>query len=140
MSDSVVPGALVVGAFGLIERSEPSCAPPLTHRATRLSSAGVRMRCCWFRYAGESWAGIQGGIWRACVIFRISGANCFALLPLVSENGAIPPVRWQPAHLEAKSGATLSHVTRSGNRGAGAGGVAAALPGVAFGSADEWTA
>src|SRR4051794_35901100 len=74
------------------------------------SSAVVRMRwlCPW--YAGESLPGIHGGITRSFVISAIAWACSCALFAFVSENGAMPPVRWQLTHFDANTGATVSHV------------------------------
>ena len=44
------------------------------------------------------------------VIVRIAAACALADRAEVSENGAIPPLMWQPAHLVAKIGATSVHV------------------------------
>ena len=44
------------------------------------------------------------------VITRMRFACAFADFAERSENGAIPPSVWQPAHFAAKIGATLAHV------------------------------
>ena len=61
------------------------------------------------RNAGESRPGGHGGITPSCVIVRIAGACAAAERADVIGNGAIPPMRWQPAHLAAKIGATSFH-------------------------------
>src|SRR6266496_3850688 len=41
---------------------------------------------------------------------RMASACAAAVRALRSENGAIPPGVWQPAHFSAKTGATSAHV------------------------------
>ena len=62
------------------------------------------------RYAGESWPGIQGGMRPSCVMTRMPFACACADFADRSENGAMPPGVWQPAHFSAKIGATSAHV------------------------------
>src|SRR4051812_31489563 len=106
----VVPGALVVAPTGLIGRPLPMRAPPRTQRAISAFSAVVRMRCDWPRYAGESCPGIQGGMRPSCVMTRMRLAYAFASRGDRSENGAMPPGVWQPAHFCANTGPTSAHV------------------------------
>jgi hypothetical protein len=106
----VVPGALLAVPTGFSERPDPIRAPPPTQRAINCFSDGVRIRCDWPRYSGESWPGIHGGMRPSFVITRIPFACAFADFADSRENGAIPPGVWHPAHFSAKIGATFAHV------------------------------
>jgi len=106
----VVPGALLLLSGGATGRPAPIRAPPRTQRATNAFSAGIRMRRDCPRYAGESCPGIHGGIRPSSVMTRMASACAAAVRAFRSENGAIPPGVWQPAHFSAKIGATFAQV------------------------------
>src|ERR671920_2196928 len=106
----MVPGALL-STGGLVTRPPlPIRAPPRTQRAISFFSAGVRIRLDWPTNEGESCPGIHGGIRPSWVMTRIPFACAFAVFADWSENGAMPPGVWHPAHFCAKIGPTCAHV------------------------------
>src|SRR3954454_3706898 len=119
VSVTAEPGALLFLGGWVAERPAPMRAPARTQRAISFFSAAVRMRVDWPRYFGESWPGIQGGIRPSCVITRMPLACALAVRAERSENGAIPPGVWQPAHFCAKIGATFDQVGAADERASG---------------------
>src|SRR6478752_214645 len=86
--------------------ARPSGAPAAAHAASVVSSAGVRRRTPRPTSGAESRPGIHGGISPAFVIRTMPAACALASAAVVNENGAIPPIRWQEAHLASRIGAT----------------------------------
>src|SRR5262245_66453248 len=89
------------GRGGGSSAGSPSSAPPSAHATNNATSSSVSDQLLW--YVAQHGAAKNGGIVWLATLSASSGASRIASDGASSENGAIPPLVWQPTQADRKS-------------------------------------
>jgi hypothetical protein len=94
----------VTGSIGVAVAGSPSGVPPSAHATKVAISSSLNRRSP--TRSPQLGSGIHGGIWRASIASRASGAAKRRLANVSSVNGPMPPSTWQVRQWRATIGAT----------------------------------